>query len=196
MAAALRPSPKGHPMTVTIERPRAATSSVGYLTIAVLAAWIVFAAADTLEPNGRHLLVLGALRVVLLGALLTFASVVGADRSRAGRVVLAVAGLGVALNFVGGVGAVLTDGWSYNPFAAGVTAPAPWYAYLVGVGAILFAVGTVAAGIVGRSGGWLALAVVLSGLLYLPAVALGPDGHFVWAAAWVVVGVGLATRRL
>lgn len=179
-----------------IERPRAATSGVGYLASAVIVAWVGFALIDRLEPNGRHLLVLGALRVVLFGALLAFAVKVGATTSRLGRSALAAAAAGAAVNLVGGVGAVLTDGLSYNPFATGASAPAPpWYVYLVLIGALLFALGTVLVGVAGRRGGWLAVAVILAGVLYVVAVPLGAYGHLVWIAAWFALALGLATGR-
>lgn len=180
-------------MTIT-ERPRAGSSGVGYLAAAAIAAWVIFALVDTLEPNGRHLLVLGALRIVLFALLLSFVAVAKVQSSRAARVCLAVAGLGAAVNLLGGLGAVVTDGWSYNPFTDGTEAAAPWYAFLVLVGAMLFALGTVVTGIVGRSAGWLAVAVVLGGVLYAAAIPLGAAGHLVWVAPWFAISLGLATR--
>jgi len=181
-------------MNVT-EQPRVAASGVGYITAAVIAAWVVFVLLDEPEPNGRHLLVLGALRVVMLGALLAFAAVVGADRTRVGRAALAVAALGAIVNLLGGVGAVLTDGWSFNPFAPGGPTEPPWYAYLVLIGAMAFTLGTILLGIVGRRGGWLAAAVVLGGVSYAAAVPLGAYGHLVWVAPWFALALGLATGR-
>lgn len=179
-------------MNVT-DKPRAATTSVGYVTAAVIAAWVVFALLDELEPNGRHLLVLGALRIVMLGALLAFAAKVGADATRFGRFALGVAALGAIVNLVGGVGAVLTDGWSFNPFGPGAPAEVPWYPYLVLAGAAAFTLGTILVGIAGRRGGWLAVAVILGGILYAVAVPLGAYGHLVWVAPWFALALGLAT---
>ncbi|MDN5858528.1 MAG: hypothetical protein L0H84_07880 [Pseudonocardia sp.] len=179
-------------MKVT-EEPRTANTTVGYVMAAVIAAWVVFALLDELEPNGRHLLVLGALRIVMLGALLAFAAKVGADANRFGRFALGVAALGAVVNLVGGIGAVLTDGWSYDPFGPGGSAEAPWYAYLVMVGAMVFTLGTILVGIAGRRGGWLAIAVILGGILYAPAVPLGAYGHVIWVAPWFALALGLAT---
>lgn len=175
-----------------IERPRAATAGVGYVAAAVIAAWVAFGLLDELEPNGRHLLVLGALRVVMLGALLAFAAKVGADATRFGRFALGVAALGAVVNLIGGIGAVVTDGWSFDPFGPGGPAEPPWYAYLVLAGAMVFTLGTILVGIAGRRGGWLAVIVILGGVLYA-AFPLGAYGPFVWVAPWFALALGLAT---
>ncbi len=177
-------------MNVTQES-RSTITSVGYVLAAVIAAWIVFAQFDELVPNGRHLLVLGALRIVMFGALLAFAAKVGADATRFGRISLGVAALGAIVNFIGGVGAVLTDGWSYDPFGPEGAATPPWYAYLVLVGAMVFTLGTILVGIAGRRGGWLAIAVVLAGVSYA-AFPLGAYGYVVWVAPWFALALGLA----
>jgi hypothetical protein len=171
---------------------RTSTTSVGYVLAAAIAAWVVFALADQLEPNGRHLLVLGALRIVMLGALLAFAAKVGADATRLGRFGLGAAAVGAVVNLTGGVGAAVTDGWSFNPFAPGGPAEPPWYAYLVMIGAIVFMIGTMLVGIVGRRAGWLAVAVILGGVLYVAVGPLGPYGHLVWVAPWFALALGLA----
>ena len=171
---------------------RSTTTSVGYVLAAVIAAWVVFALLDELEPNGRHLLVLGALRIVMLGALLAFAAKVGADTTRLGRFGLGAAALGAVVNFVGGVGAVVTDGWSFNPFAPGGPAEPPWYAFLVMAGAMVFTLGTILVGVAGRRAGWLAVAVILGGALYA-AVPLGAYFHLVWVAPWFALALGLTS---
>lgn len=176
-----------------VDRPRfATTTGVGYLAAAVFAAWAVFALLGDLQPNGRHLLVLGALRIVMLGALLAFAAKAGADATRFGRFALGTATLGAVVNLAGGVGAVLTDGWSFNPFAPGGPAEPPWYAFLVLVGAMVFALGTILVGVAGRGAGRLAVAVVLGGVLYAVAFPLGLVGHLVWVAPWFALALGLA----
>ncbi len=174
------------------DESRSTSTAVGYVLAAVIAAWVVFALLDELEPNGRHLLVLGALRIVMLGALLAFAAKVGADATRLGRFALGTAALGALVNLAGGVGAAVTDGWSFNPFAPGGPAEPPWYAYLVMAGAMLFALGTILVGIAGRRGGWLAVAVILGGILYAAAAA-DAYGHLVWVAPWFALALGLAT---
>ena len=179
------------PMNLT-EESRSTSTAVGYVLAAVIAAWVVFALLDELEPNGRHLLVLGALRIVMLGALLAFAAKVGADATRLGRFALGTAALGALVNLTGGVGAAVTDGWSFNPFAPGGPAEPPWYAYLVMAGAMVFTLGTILVGIAGRRGGWLAVAVILGGILYA-AVPLGAYGHLVWVAPGSPLALGLAS---
>ena len=178
-------------MNIT-EEPRTATTSVGYVLAAVIAAWVVFGLLDELEPNGRHLLVLGALRIVMLGALLAFAAKVGADSTRFGRFALGSAALGAVVNLVGGIGAVVTDGWSFDPFGPGGPAEPPWYAYLVLAGAMVFTLGTILVGIAGRRGGWLAVVVILGGILYA-AFPLGAYGPVIWVASWFVLALGLAS---
>jgi hypothetical protein len=174
------------------EESRSTTTSVGYVLAAVIAAWVVFALLDELEPNGRHLLVLGALRIVMLGALLAFAAKVGADATRFGRFALGTAAVAAVVNLAGGVGAVFTDGWSFNPFAPGGPASPPWYAFLVLAGAMVFALATILVGVAGRRGGWLAVAVILGGVLYAAAGPLGAYGHLVWVAPWFALALGLA----
>ena len=130
----------------------------------------------------------------MLGALLAFAAKVGADASRFGRIALAIAALGAAVNLLGGFGAVVTDGWSFNPFGPEGPAEAPWYAFLVLTGAMVFTLGTILVGIAGRRGGWLAVAVILGGVLYAAAIPLGAYGHVVWVAPWFALALGLAGR--
>ena len=171
------------------------TSRVGFALAAAIAAWTVFAALGDLQPNGRHLLALGTLRVVMCAALFAFAVLAGLTGSRAGRLALTVTALAAAGTLVGGVGAVAVDGWSYNPFAPENEAnPLPWYPYLILVSTALFALGTLVVGILGRRAGWLAIAVMAAGVLYAAAGAINPGGHFIWAAAWFAVALGLATR--
>lgn len=179
------------------------TARVGQVAAAVILAWAVFALVADLEPNGRHLLGLGTLRVVLFATLLAFAIHVSATGNRLARVGLVLTGLMATLNLVGGAGAVMTDGWSYNPFADASTAAAPpWYAYVIGASGILFAVGTVMVGVAARRAGWLAAAVVAGGaaypLAYVLQAPLGEGlgavvGHLVWVSPWLALAVGLAT---
>lgn len=181
-------------MNVTYQ-PRAASTGVGSLAATVIAAWAAFAVLGDLEPNGRHLLVLGALRVVLFGLLLAIAIRMAATSRLLGRAGLVVAGVGAAVNFVGGAGAVITDGWSYNPFDPSSDAAPPWYAYLVLAGGLLFVLGTVLVGIAGRSAGLQAGIVIAAGVLY-GAAALGALGHLIWVAPWIVLALLLATDRI
>lgn len=177
------------------------TARVGQVAAAVILAWVVFALVADLEGTGRHLLVLGALRVVLFATLLAFAVHVSATGSRLARIGLAVAGVMAAMNLLGGAGAVVTDGWSYNPFADTSTAAPPWYAYVIGASGILFAVGTVLVGVAARKAGWLSATVVAAGLVfpfvYILQVPLGETqgalvGLLVWMATWLALAIGLA----
>ena len=181
-------------MSATAQQRLAATG-VGYVAAGVIVAWVVFAILGDLQPNGRHLLVLGALRVVLFGLLLAVAVRIGATRGLLGRTGLVLAGVGAAVNFLGGAGAVITDGWSYNPFEPGSDAPPPWYAYLVLAGGLLFALGPVLVGIAARSASLLAGVVVAAGVLYAGAI-LGPLGHLVWIAPWLVLACLMAMDRI
>ena len=114
---------------------------------------------------------------------------------------LGVAAVGIVANLAGGVGSVITDGWNYNPFGPGAAASPPWYAYVIGLGAFIFALGSILTGIAARSAGWLALAALLGGLLYPMAVVMqelyGHDpgdllGHLIWIAPWLVLALGLS----
>ena len=175
----------------------------GQAVTAVIVAWVVFAVADRLESVGRHFLVLGVLRMALLVALLGFTAAFVAPGTRLRRWALGMAGIGAVANLVGGLGSVLTDGWSHDPFAPGAGDP-PWYAFVIGLSASLFAVGSVMTGIVGRSGGWLAVAAVLGGVLYPMAFVMqglyGHDpgdllGHLIWIAPWLALTIGLTRVR-
>ncbi len=177
-----------------IERPRDAAFGAGHVAAAVIAAWIVYALIGGLDTIGRHFVVLGALRVVLFGALLAFALAVGAHTRRLGRVGLVVAGVGAAGYLLGAVGSVATDGWTYDVFADAAASP-PWYAIVLGLSGILFALGTVLVGIAGRSGGRLAVAVILAGALFPAVLALSSvshaAGHIIWLVPWMVLAAGL-----
>ena len=180
----------------TIARPHASIRGVGYITAAVILAWAAYFLVNELEPNGRNFVVLGALRVVLFGALLSFARLAGAQARRVGRVGLVMAAAGAVLTLAGGIGAVATDGWWFDPFAPDAVCTCS-YAYVIGLGALVFALGTTLVGVAGRSGGWLAVAVVLAGVLYPAVFILQPFGHFVghavWLVPWAALAVGLST---
>jgi len=179
-----------------VESPREAGFGAGHVAAAAIAAFAVYAVVGGLEGTGRSFVVLGALRIVLFGALLGFALAVGAQERRLGRVGLAIAGTGAVCYLLGGIGSVATDGWSYDVFGDGNEDAIPWYAVVIGLSGILFALGTVLVGIAGRRAGRLATAVILAGILF-PVVfalqdALGHAGaHLVWLAAWMAVAVGL-----
>jgi hypothetical protein len=182
--------------------PIRAPHSVGRAVTAVIVAWIVLVVIGGLEPIGRHFVLLGALRVALFVALLAFAAAFVVRGGWLGRLGIVAAALGAGANLVGGVGSVVTDGWSYNPFGPGPEDLAPpWYAYVIGLSAFVFAVGSILTGIAGRSGGWLAVAAVLGGVLYPATVVMqglyGHDpgdllGHLIWIAPWLALTVGLS----
>lgn len=175
--------------------PHAPRFGAGHVAVAVIAAWIAYVLVGGLEGTGQHFVVLGALRVVLFGALLAFALAVGARSKRLGRAGLTIAAVGAGAYFLGGVGAVATDGWSFDVFGDGDFQP-PWYAYVLGLSGILFALGTALVGIAGRSAGRIAVAAILAGALF-PAVfalqePLGFAGaHIVWLLPWIALSVGL-----
>lgn len=178
------------------------TSRIGLAVSAVIAAWIAFVLIGGLEPIGRHFLVLGVLRVALLAALLGFAVAYVARSSRLGRVGLVIAVVGAVGYLVGGIGSVVVDGWTYNPFAPGTEDdPVGWYPYVLGLSGIVFALGAILTGIAGRSGGWLAVAAVLGGALFPMAFVmqglLGHNpgdllGHLIWIAPWLALTLGMS----
>lgn len=57
-----------------------------------------------------------------------------------------VAAVGAVANLAGGVGSVVTDGWDYNPFAPGAAESPPWYAFVIGISAFIFAFGSILTG--------------------------------------------------
>lgn len=175
------------------------STRIGQAVAAVIVAWIIFAVLGDLETNGLHLMVLGGLRIALLTVLLAFAARAGVS-SRLGRAGAGLAATAAVLNLVGGVGAPLTDSLGYNPFLDTSSPEPPWYAYVIGASALLFAVGTVLVGIAGRSAGRLGAATILAGACYpltfvlqaLLGEATGAVvGHLVWIAPWLVLAVGL-----
>ena len=112
--------------------------------------------------------------------------------------------VGAATNLVGGIGSVLTDGWSHDPFGQGALPSPPWYAYVIGLSAFLFAVGGILVGIAGRSSGWPAIAAVLGGVLYPMTFVMqglfghNPGdllGHLIWIAPWFALAGALLTRE-
>ena len=174
---------------------------VGRVVTAVIAIWVAVAVVGGLEPVGRNFLILGVLRLALFAALVGLALAVVAHRSRLGILGLVAAAIGAVANLIGGVGSVVTDGWSHNPFGAGADATPPWYAYVIGLSAAIFAVGSIVTGMAARSAGWLAVAAVLGGVLYPMAFVMqglyGHDpgdllGHLIWIAPWLVLAVGLS----
>jgi len=174
---------------------------VGRLVTAVIAAWIVVAVVGGLEPVGRNFLMLGVLRLALFAALVALALAVGAHRSRLGFLGLGAAAIGAGANLIGGLGSVVSDGWNHNPFGAGADVAPPWYAYVIGLSAAIFALGSILTGIAARSAGWPAVAAVLGGVLYPMAFVMqglyGHDpgdllGHLIWIAPWLVLAVGLS----
>jgi hypothetical protein len=180
-----------------IERNPTTRIGAGHVAAAAIAVFVVYALVGGLEANGRHFVELGALRIVLFGALLTFAQGSGAAGRRLGRAGLVVAGLTALTYLAGSIGAVATDGWSYEVFDPSLEGvDPPWYAYVLGAAGILFALGTLLVGIAGRTGNRLAVAVIAAGaafpLVFVLRDVLGEAGaHAVWLAPWMVVAVGL-----
>ena len=175
---------------------------IGRVVAVAIAAWVAVIVVGGLEPIGRHFLILGVLRLALFAALLGLAWV--APRSRLGRLGLIAAAVGAGANLVGGVGSVVTDGWTHDPFGPDAAAAPPWYAYVIGLSAFIFAVGSSLTGIAARSAGWLGIAAVLGGVLYPMTFVMqglyGHDpgdllGHLVWIAPWLALALGLARFR-
>jgi hypothetical protein len=174
---------------------------IGQIVATVITGWIILVVAGGLEPVGSHFVILGVLRIVLFAALVALAVKAGQRRSRFGVFGLGVAAVGAVANLAGGVGSVVTDGWDYNPFAPGAAESPPWYAFVIGISAFIFALGSILTGVAARSAGWPAVAAVLGGLLYPMAVVMqelyGHDpgdlvGHLIWIAPWLVLALGLS----
>ena len=169
----------------------------GHVAAAAIAVFVVYVLVGGLEGTGRHFVELGALRIVLFGALLAFAQGSRASGRRLGRAGLVVAGLGAVTFLAGAAGAVATDGWSYDVFDPSLDGvDPPWYAYVLGAGGILFALGTLLVGIAGRTGNRLAFAVIAAGaafpLVFVLESPLGAAGaHAIWLAPWMVLALGL-----
>jgi hypothetical protein len=164
----------------------------GKVAGAVIGSFMVYALIVGLEGTGRHFVEIGGLRMVLFAALLAFARASGALARRSGRFGVGLAGVAAVAFLGGGIGAVLTDGWSFDVFAADAGDP-PWYAYVIGASGILFALATVLVGAAGRSAGRLSTAVILGGATFPLAFALGPTaGHVAWLVPWMILAVGLA----
>ena len=176
---------------------------MGQVVTGAVLAWLAFVLVGGLEAMGRHFVVLGVLRLAMFAALLALILLVGAQSGRLGRLGLGVAALGAVLNLLGGIGAVVTDGWTYNPFAPAVDGAPPWYAYVIGGSAALFALGSIVAGLAARSAGWPAIAALLGGALYPMVFVLqgvyadtgAVIGHLVWVAPWLALSLALAVWR-
>lgn len=177
---------------------------IGTLVTAAVAVWIIFVVVGGLEPVGRHFVILGVLRLALFAALVGLALSASSTPSRLGQLGLGVAAIGSLANLAGGVGSVATDGWNYNPFEPSAAASPPWYAFVIGISAFIFAIGSILTGIAARSAGWLAVAAVLGGLLYPMTVVMqelyGHDpgdllGHLIWIAPWLFLAWGLSVVR-
>lgn len=163
---------------------------------AVIGAYIVYILIVGLEGTGLHFLELGALRVVLFGALLVFARRSGALMRRLGRFAIGLNGLAAIAYVGGGIGSIVADGWSYDIFAAGASVEVPWYAFVLGLSGLLFAVSTILVGVGGRSAGRLSTAVLVAGLSF-PLVFILDDtvGHVAWLATWLVLAVGIVREE-
>ncbi len=154
-------------------------------------AFVIYALIVGLEGTGRHFLEIAIVRIALLGGLIGFSRWSGAHARRLGRIGTGVAAVATVAFFAGAVGALATDGWSYDVLAEGDVDP-PWYAYIIGLSGIVFALGTVLLGIAGRSAGSLAKLVIVAGATFPLVFALGPTaGHAAWLTIWTMLGVGL-----
>lgn len=165
-------------------------------TAALTGAFIVYILIVGLEGTGRHFLELGLIRLVLFASLLVFARWSGALERRLGKVALALNGAS-ALAYVGGaVGAVATDGWSYDVFGATASTEPPWYAFVLGLSGLVFAVSTLLVGISGRSAGRLAAAPIIAGLSFPLVFGLDDTlGHAAWLSPWLALAIGLVLAR-
>ncbi|HEV2755126.1 MAG TPA: hypothetical protein VG318_05040 [Actinomycetota bacterium] len=181
-----------------IEGRPTARIGAGHVATAAIAVFVVYALVGGLKGTGRHFVELGALRIVLFGALLAFAQGSGAGARRLGRTGLVMAGITAVTFLAGAFGAVATDGWSYDIFDPSLEGDeAPWYAYVIGASGILFALGTLLVGIAAWGRSRLAVAAILAGamfpLVFILETPLGAAGaHSVWLAPWMLLSVGVA----
>lgn len=185
----------------SIEHRSGPLVNAGCVAAAAIAVFAIYAIVGGLNATGQNFVVLGALRAVLFGALLAFAFTAGAQATRPGRIGIAVAAVAAAFYLAGGIGAVVTDGWSFDVFAPENDAiDPPWYAYLLGLSGVLFALGTILVGIAGRPSGRLAAAAILGGAMFPLVFALEPSlghagAHLVWLVPWMVLAAGLIDLR-
>lgn len=180
-------------METTQERTTTGVRAEGVSAV-LIGAYIVYALVVGIETTGRHLLELGMMRFVLLAALLAFARQSGALSSRLGRIARSVTGAAAVTFVAGAVGAVVNDGWTRNIFGPGDAAP-PWYAYVIGLSGIVFAIGTAGVGIAGRSAGRVAALVIVAGITFPLALAGQGAGHIGWLAVWLVLCIALIRAR-
>ena len=141
------------------------------------------------EPEGRAFILLGFARIVVFFALWAVASLAAGEQSKLMTTGLYLAFVGALANALGAIGAVVTDGLEYNPFETAANVEPPWYAYVIGLSAFVFALGALLVGIaawragVKRAG----LAAILGGAIY--PVAFIAVGHAIWALPWLALGV-------
>lgn len=179
-----------------VSEARATRFGVGTVTVAAVGAWSAYAVIGGIEPNGRHFLELAGMRLVLFAALLAFGLSLAGRVPRVLTLGLVLSGLGAAAYLVGAVGAVGTDGWSFDPLADPSAEP-PWYLMVIGLSANVFSLGAILVGIAGRAAGWPAAAVALGGALYplllFPIQPFGVTiGHLLWLLPWLALGVWMS----
>ncbi len=167
------------------------TSVLAAICLAAGIAFLVYLLVAGLDTIGRHMLVISLVRLSFLAGLIAFAASVRRSEGLF-HVGLLLAAVSAALNMAGAFAWVVTDGWSYNAFDTDGTGFPPWYAFMIGGSAFLFALGTILTGIAAirtRAKPVLALAVLLAGLLYPLAIPLGATGHAIWTLPWLAVGI-------
>ncbi|MDQ3548939.1 MAG: hypothetical protein M3439_08980 [Chloroflexota bacterium] len=122
------------------------TSVLAAICLAAGIAFLVYLLVAGLDTIGRHMLVISLVRLSFLAGLIAFAASVRRSEGLF-RVGLLLAAASAALNMAGAFAWVVTDGWSYNAFDTDGTGFPPWYAFMIGGSAFLFALGTILTGI-------------------------------------------------
>ena len=147
--------------------------------------FIVYVFVAGLTTIGRHLLVIGIFRFLLLPAF-RIATDLAQGRAPA-RVGWWLGVAGALLTFAGGLGVMVGYGPNFDPLAG--DSPAGWPPYAIGAGAALFMLGTILCGVALLRAGHRAVGAValLAGLSFVGAGVADPAlGHVIWAAAWLL----------
>ena len=154
------------------------------LSAAASLLFIVYASVAGLATIGRHLLVIGIFRLLLLPAF-RFAAELARGRAPA-RVGWWLGVAGAVLTFAGGLGVMVGYGPNFDPLAG--DAPAGWPPYAIGAGVGLFVLGTILCGVALLRAGHRVVGAValLAGLSFAVTGMADPAlGHAIWAAVWL-----------
>ena len=172
--------------------------SLALILLTVAFAFLVYIGVAGLGTTGQHLFVISLAR---LGFLVGLGAIVAASRRQSrllyGGFTLAV--VAAVFNLVGAISHIAIDGWAFDPFSGALAAAQPpVYSMIIGLTAVLFALGTilVAIGLLRQKASTrLAWVTLFAGVLYAVAIPLAALGHIIWTIPWLVLGLlMLATK--